>query len=47
VLRKAAAELMAACPEHGDADEAWMDCPCEYAEDLERMAILTESGAAS
>ena len=47
VLRGAAAELMAACPEHGDADEVWMDCPCEYADELERKAVLIETGAAS
>lgn len=49
VLRGAADDLMVACPEHGDADEVWMDCPCEYAEDLERMAaqVLAEAGATS
>lgn len=47
VLRAAAAELMAACPDHGDADEVWMDCPCEYADELERKAVLVETGAAS
>jgi hypothetical protein len=42
-LKEAAEELMAACPEHGGADEAWMDCPCEYAEELVRKAELAET----
>ncbi|MFB7007855.1 MULTISPECIES: hypothetical protein [unclassified Streptomyces] len=40
VLTEAADNLVAACPEHGDADEAWMDCPCEYADELRRMAAV-------
>ncbi|MFG2307627.1 hypothetical protein ACGFS9_02890 [Streptomyces sp. NPDC048566] len=40
VLRQAAEDLMAPCPEHGDSDEVWMDCPCEYAEELVRRAQL-------
>ncbi|MEU2135333.1 hypothetical protein [Streptomyces sp. NPDC018352] len=40
VLTEAADNLVAACPEHGDADEAWMDCPCEYADELRRMAAI-------
>lgn len=40
VLREAADDLVSACPEHGDADEAWMDCPCEYADELRRRAAL-------
>lgn len=47
VLRQAAEDLMAACPEHGGADETWMDCPCEYAEELLRKADLAEAGATS
>jgi regulator of replication initiation timing len=43
-LKEAAEELMAACPEHGNADEAWMDCPCEFAEELVRKAALAEAG---
>ncbi|MCZ7413102.1 hypothetical protein [Streptomyces sp. WMMC897] len=44
VLREAADSLAAACPEHSDADEAWMDCPCEYADELRRMADLADAG---
>ncbi|MFF8716212.1 hypothetical protein ACF07T_32975 [Streptomyces sp. NPDC015184] len=40
VLTEAADDLVAACPDHGDADEAWMDCPCEYADELRRMAAI-------
>lgn len=48
VLRQAAEDLlMAPCPEHGDADEVWIDCPCEYAEELIRQAALIESGSTS
>jgi hypothetical protein len=42
-LKEAAEELMAACPEHGDADEVWMDCPCEFAEELLRKAELAST----
>lgn len=45
VLTEAADDLVAACPDHGDADEAWMDCPCEYADELRRMAALAGSAA--
>jgi hypothetical protein len=44
VLRQAADDLTAACPEHSDADEAWMDCPCEFADELRRKAALAGSG---
>ena len=44
VLRQAADDLTAACPEHSDADEAWMDCPCEFADELRRKAVLVGSG---
>jgi hypothetical protein len=47
VLRQAAEDLMAACPEHGDSDEVWLNCPCEYAEELVRKAGLVEAGGAS
>ncbi|MFE5090641.1 hypothetical protein ACFRCI_09600 [Streptomyces sp. NPDC056638] len=40
VLTEAADNLVAACPDHGDADEAWMDCPCEYADELRRTAAV-------
>jgi hypothetical protein len=43
-LRQAADDLTAACPDHGDADEAWMDCPCEFADELRRKAALAGSG---
>lgn len=39
-LRQAAVDLITACPDHGDADEAWMDCPCEIADELSRHADL-------
>lgn len=44
-LRDAADGLVSACPEHGDSDEAWMDCPCEYAEEVRRTADLIVGGA--
>ncbi|MFF2189291.1 hypothetical protein [Streptomyces sp. NPDC058155] len=44
-LREAADDLVSACPEHGDADEAWMDCPCEYADELRRKAELIAGAA--
>lgn len=44
VLRQAADDLTAACPDHSDADEAWMDCPCEFADELRRKAGLSGSG---
>ncbi|MFF2964296.1 hypothetical protein ACFVT1_36640 [Streptomyces sp. NPDC057963] len=45
VLTEAADDLVAACPDHGDADEAWMDCPCEYADELRRMAAIAGGAA--
>ncbi|ELP62816.1 hypothetical protein PV735_11190 [Streptomyces turgidiscabies] len=47
ILRQAAEELKAACPEHSDADEVWMDCPCEYVEELLRKAQLAEARSTS
>ncbi|WP_405611189.1 hypothetical protein [Streptomyces sp. NBC_01508] len=44
-LTEAADDLLSACPEHGDSDEAWMDCPCEYADELRRTADLIAGGA--
>jgi hypothetical protein len=46
VLRTAADDLVAACPEHSDADEVWMDCPCEIADELRAKAALAETGGA-
>jgi len=43
-LHQAATDLSSACPDHSDADEAWMDCPCEYADELRRMAKTAEQG---
>lgn len=46
VLVEAADDLVAACPEHSDADECWMDCPCEYADELRRRAALVGGAVA-
>ncbi|NML55315.1 hypothetical protein HHL19_16200 [Streptomyces sp. R302] len=42
-LADAATELEAACPDHGDAEEAWMVCHCEAAGELRRKAELAEA----
>lgn len=42
VLREAHADIVAACPDHGDADEAWEACPCEPAELLRVQAELAD-----
>lgn len=46
VLLEAADGLVAACPEHSDADEVWMDCHCDVADELRAKATLTEGGGA-
>jgi hypothetical protein len=38
VLAEEATELRAACPDHGQREEVWMDCPCRIADELERRA---------
>ncbi|MFE9382318.1 hypothetical protein ACFYMO_03640 [Streptomyces sp. NPDC007025] len=38
VLREAAAEVVAFCPEHGDRDTVRMACHCELADELRRNA---------
>lgn len=38
VLQQAATELESYCPYHGDKGTAYLACPCEYADDLRRMA---------
>lgn len=43
--REAADDLVSACPEHSDGDEAWMGCPCEYADELRRTADLIGGGS--
>ncbi|MFX4294127.1 hypothetical protein [Streptomyces bohaiensis] len=43
VLREAADHLSGACLHHNpDLDEGWPDCPCEYADDIRRLANLAE-----
>lgn len=38
VLRGAADHLSESCPDHSDAEEVWMDCPCEWADALHSLA---------
>lgn len=38
VLSKAADELVAYCPDHGDRDTGFITCQCLAADDLRRMA---------
>jgi siroheme synthase (precorrin-2 oxidase/ferrochelatase) len=40
VLRNAADSIVAACPDHSDADEVWTDCHCDVAHDLRAQAAL-------
>jgi len=47
VLNEAADDLVSACPDHGSGDEAWMDCPCEYADELRRKAALSTPAVSS
>ncbi|NJA56692.1 hypothetical protein [Streptomyces sp. NEAU-H3] len=42
VLREVADDWITHCPEHSDAEEAWMDCPCDWAEELQHRANQTE-----
>lgn len=42
VLRGAADDWTAHCPEHSDAEEVFMDCPCYWADDLRRKADETQ-----
>lgn len=47
VLRQAADDWTAHCPDHSDADEAFMDCPCEWAHELRRKADELEAQPAN
>jgi hypothetical protein len=49
VLRAAADKLVAACPAHSTSAECWADCPCDYADELRRMAdeAATEKASAT
>ncbi|MFD7185526.1 hypothetical protein ACFV90_36890 [Streptomyces sp. NPDC059904] len=38
VLREAADDWTAHCPDHSNAEEAFMDCPCDWADELRRKA---------
>jgi hypothetical protein len=45
-LDAAAESIEAACPDHGVQDEAWMDCHCVAAEELNRQAEALRKGGA-
>lgn len=38
VLHEAADAVVASCPDHTGAEESWMDCHCDVADELRRMA---------
>lgn len=41
-LRQTAEEWAAHCPQHTDAENVWMDCPCEWVDELRRAATEAE-----
>lgn len=45
-LDVAAETIITSCPDHGDEDEAWMDCHCVAAEELNRQARELRKGGA-
>ena len=45
-LDAAAESIEAGCPDHGTQDEAWMDCHCVAAEELNRQAEALRKGGA-
>ncbi|MBD0743524.1 hypothetical protein [Streptomyces sp. CBMA152] len=47
VLRGAADDWTAHCPDHSDAEEAFMDCPCDWAHELRRKADEAQQEAPS
>ncbi|MFE1903849.1 hypothetical protein ACFW96_09275 [Streptomyces gardneri] len=46
-LAAIAGEILAACPTHGEADEAWMVCHCDVAQEVTAKAALHYGTAAT
>ncbi|MET9953542.1 hypothetical protein ABZ135_18595 [Streptomyces sp. NPDC006339] len=45
VLLSFAGETLASCPDHGDADETWLTCHCDVAQELTAKAALYQGNA--